>query len=419
MPPCHGPISPYNPVVAHALLSDFLSYLDFTEADVGRLAALRPRVAPRLSRVVDAFYQRLLSHPQARAIFTGGKAQLDRQRRALRQWLLELFEGTYDLAYYERHAQIGRAHVRVQLPQHYMVTSMNVIRIALISELNTLVPPVTLEDRLAVNKVLDLDLAIMLDSYLDDTHRQLRAIEHARFEARLSESEHLARVGQLAASLAHEIKNPLAGISGALQIIGAGLDIAHPHKEVIVEALNQIDRLDAAVKDLLIYARPRPPVKSPQPIAALVQRSLTLLREEPSMQAVRIRIEPLTRDAIAAVDDAQIQQVLANLLLNAAHACERDAEITCKYGEENGWVRIDVIDAGRGMSAEVVARAFEPFFTTKSKGTGLGLAICRRIVEAHGGTIDLESRPGAGTRVAIRLPKETESPRERAAAYYE
>ncbi|MFO0974215.1 MAG: protoglobin domain-containing protein [Phycisphaerae bacterium] len=391
--------------MSHSLLDDLKSYLGFTPVDGRLLAELGPLVTPRLVEVVDAFYDRLLSHPQARSIFTGGKVQIERQRRTLLSWTTDLFCGVYDADYFERRAAIGRTHVRVNLPQHYMVTSMNVIRL----ELHRLVGDLNRPDAAALldalDRVIDLDLAIMLETYRADMDQAMRYVERQRFEVRLSESEHLARVGRLAAALAHEIKNPLAGISGALQIIGAGLPGGHAHKAVITEALAQIDRLDAAVKDLLIYARPRVPVKELHRVSTLLQRSLTLLREEPSMQQVKIRVEPLSADAQAAVDDALFQQVLSNLLLNAAHACEPGAEVICRFGDVNGSTRIEVEDRGRGMSAEVLARAFEPFFTTKTKGTGLGLAICRRIVEAHGGTIELHSVTGRGTRAVIDLPR--------------
>jgi signal transduction histidine kinase len=232
----------------------------------------------------------------------------------------------------------------------------------------------------------------------------MQETELAQYEQRLSESEHLASIGQLAASLAHEIKNPLAGISGAIQILGAGLGEDHEHKEIITEALHQIDRLDAAVKDLLVYARPKPPMATRQSLNTIVERVLILLREEPSFRDVRLHCEGLEVDRQVIVDEAQMQQVLTNLLLNAAQACEEGGDVTLRIRPLQSKVRIIIEDTGTGMPTEVLARTFEPFFTTKSKGTGLGLPICRRIMEAHSGTIDIQSVIARGTRVTVEIP---------------
>jgi signal transduction histidine kinase len=285
-----------------------------------------------------------------------------------------------------------------------MFTAMNVIRLGLSSKVRELRPSDVDRKLSALHKLLDLELAIMNETYREDLVSRLRAVERDHYQVKLSKSEHLAAVGELAASLAHEIKNPLAGISGAIQILGQELDDSHPHKEIIEESLRQIDRLDAAVKDLLIYARPKPPVTAPVSIHQLIQRALVLLREEPAFRGVRIECDPVENDALVEIGESQIQQVLTNLLINAAHACQNGGAIQCRVTPTQASKRIVIQDNGIGMTPNVLERAFEPFYTTKAKGTGLGLAICKRIVESHGGTITLESRPGRGTRVIIELP---------------
>jgi signal transduction histidine kinase len=131
-----------------------------------------------------------------------------------------------------------------------------------------------------------------------------------------------------------------------------------------------------------------------------------LLRQEPALQKVTVRCEGLDCETEALIDDAQIQQVITNLLLNAADACEKGGEVSVGVSSRNGLVRIEVADQGTGMSAAEAERAFEPFFTTKARGTGLGLPICKRIIEAHDGRITLESELGKGTGVLIELPGE-------------
>jgi signal transduction histidine kinase len=247
----------------------------------------------------------------------------------------------------------------------------------------------------------------MNGTYREDLVRQVEEVQHAKFEQRLSESEHLATVGRLAATLAHEIKNPLAGISGAIQILGAGLDEEHPHKEIISEALRQIDRLDAAVKDLLVYARPKPPSMRRVDLNLLLERVLILFHQEPAFREVSVHCEGLNGNHELQVDEVQIQQVVSNLMINAAHACEHGGEVCCRISRLKSSIRIVIEDNGTGMPSEVLSRVFEPFFTTKSRGTGLGLPICQRIVEAHGGTIDIVSELGKGSRVTVDIPSQS------------
>jgi len=139
-------------------------------------------------------------------------------------------------------------------------------------------------------------------------------------------------------------------------------------------------------------------------VGAAVERTLRLLREEPAFQQIDIHREGLDCPAETLIDETQFQQVITNLLLNAAHACERGGDITVRVGGSNGIVRVEVVDTGKGMSRTEAERAFEPFFTTKAKGTGLGLPICKRIIDAHDGRIELHSREGKGTRILIELP---------------
>ncbi|HVP10670.1 MAG TPA: ATP-binding protein [Phycisphaerae bacterium] len=390
--------------MAGEIFEEIRQYVGFTAEDAAALAQLREPLRPYLPGIVKQFYEVIDRLPKALQVLTGSGAELGRLREATLNWLIELFSGTYDARYYEERCDIGRAHLRVGMPQHYMFAAMNVLRLALVERIQAL----QLDDGpgkiAALHRLLDIELAIMNDAYREDFVRRIQEREHAQYQQRLSESEHLASVGQLAASLAHEIKNPLAGISGAIQILGSGLSENHPHKEIIGEALRQIDRLDAAVKDLLVYARPKPPNTKKQSLDAIIERALILLREEPAFRSVRVHCKGLDGEHQVVVDEAQIQQVVSNLLLNAAHACENDGEITCRVRQLPAKIRIIVEDNGKGMPPEVLARVFEPFFTTKARGTGLGLPICKRIVEAHGGTIDIQSVVGKGTRVTVEIP---------------
>lgn len=404
--PRRAGIRQYNHGMAADFLNDVKLYLGFGTQDAADLASLLPVLNPSLPDVVDTFYTSILRHPGAAAALTGGGPELHRLRQTLYAWLRELFCGVYDQRYFEQRCEIGRAHVRIELPQRYMFTAMNVVRLALVQKLEALRLPDSARKIAALHKILDLELAIMNETYREDVIKRVNEVQHALYEQKLSESEHLATVGQLAASLAHEIKNPLAGISGAIQVLGAGLDDRHPHKEIISEALRQIDRLDAAVKDLLVYARPKPPSTTRVNLNDLIERALILFRQEPAFRNVRVRCEGLNCEHEAQVDEAQMQQVLSNLLINAAHACERGGDICCRITRLESCFRIVIEDNGIGIPADILPRIAEPFFTTKSRGTGLGLSICQRIVEAHRGVMSFASEVGKGTRVTLEIPVE-------------
>ncbi len=378
--------------------------IGFLDEDARSVRSLAKFAQPFIPPIVEHFYDFLQQDDDAHAIFTGGEDQIDRLRVALANWLEELFVGIYDKVYYENRLRIGHTHVRVGLPQHYMIVGMQLVWKELESKLQETTSPDIQEKLRSLHKLLMLDLTIMLDSYKDSYSEQIRETERSAVEEKLTRAEHLAEIGQLAASLAHEIKNPLAGISGAIQIMRETLAIDDPHRPILLEVLGQISRLDAVVKDLLFYARPTPPRKERASIDDIVIRVLRLLREEPAMQRLHIEQNNNQGQAIAYVDSLQIEQLLLNLLLNAAHASADEDVIELTLGQTVDHVQLMVKDHGAGMSPETIKHAFEAFFTTKAKGTGLGLSICRRIVEAHGGRIKLESEINVGTTVKIDLP---------------
>ncbi|MHC4064905.1 MAG: ATP-binding protein [Planctomycetota bacterium] len=379
-------------------------FVGFGKADVEHLAFLAKPVRQFLPEIAECFYAALERDPLARAVLEATGVPDQRLRSTLRQWMVELFEGSYDREYYQRRVNIGRVHVAIQMPEHLMIAAMSILRSELTRRIRSLGLNETEAKLNAVHKLLDLELTLMLQTYHAEASDRIRAADRAELQARLAESEHLANVGQLAATLAHEIKNPLAGISGAIQVIGSSLPPGSPHKEVIGEVLSEIDRLDATARDLLIYARPKPPLRKKLRVGQLLQDTLMQLRQEPTVQGLRIHGDGLECAAEALVDDTQFRQVISNLLLNAAHACEKGGEVTFRVSSEEGMVRIEVGDTGIGIPAEAVPHTFEPFYTTKAKGTGLGLPICRWIVESHGGRIRLESERGEGTTVTIELP---------------
>jgi PAS domain S-box-containing protein len=213
----------------------------------------------------------------------------------------------------------------------------------------------------------------------------------------------LAAVGEFAAVVAHEVRNPLAGIRNAVQLIAADLPPASDSIGLSHDIVVRIDSLNAVIGDLLLFARPRTPTLVPVVLQTLLSDVASAFAQDPAMQGVSV---VLTGPADLAIDgdEDQLRLVFLNLFVNAGQAMEGQGTLTIAIEEAGRAASIAVEDTGPGIPADARARIFEPFFTTKHRGTGLGLPTVKRIVEAHHGTIAIEDRPGGGTRVRVVLP---------------
>lgn len=223
-----------------------------------------------------------------------------------------------------------------------------------------------------------------------------------RTEEKLREQAALARLGQMAAVVAHEVKNPIAGIRGALQVIASRMPPDSRDKPVVGDIIARLDALNGIVHDLLIFARPRALRSEPVDLRSLIQGTLGLLRRDPAY--VSLDVEVAGDDAVIAADAEQLQIVLQNVIINAAQAMGGTGRITISIRRDDGEWTMSIADQGPGMPPEVREKVFEPFFSTKHRGTGLGLPIARRIAEAHGGRIDIDTPATGGTTVTIALP---------------
>jgi len=221
-------------------------------------------------------------------------------------------------------------------------------------------------------------------------------------EATLRAQTALVQLGKMAAIVAHEVRNPLAGIRGAMQVIGKRLAAGSPEQGIAAEVVTRIDTLNDIVQDLLVFARPKQPELQTIPVRLLLNDTVSLLREDPRFRDVPMVIEQ--SDAQIVVDPEQVKLVLLNLLINSAQAMEGKGQITVQVGASKDWQELRVIDQGPGIPDEAREHLFEPFFTTKHRGTGLGLATARRIIQGHGGEITLECPPSGGTIALVRLP---------------
>jgi two-component system, NtrC family, sensor histidine kinase HydH len=227
-----------------------------------------------------------------------------------------------------------------------------------------------------------------------------------QMERQLLERERLAAVGELAAMVAHEVRNPLAGIRGGCEILLEGYTKGDPRHEIGVEIIHQVDRLTRTVHDLLTFARPRAIDPVPTDIHALIERILQNLRDDPENTGVEVVRDFAEDVSIAHVDGRQMEQVLLNLVINAIQATQRKGRVTIATRAHHRQLVITVEDDGPGIPADKIGHIFQPFFTTRAQGTGLGLAIVKKIVEAHRGRIEAASIPGAGARFTMTLPRE-------------
>lgn len=221
-------------------------------------------------------------------------------------------------------------------------------------------------------------------------------------EQQLFEQGALIKLGEMAAVVAHEVKNPLAGIAGAIQVIGERFDPGSAERGVVGEILARIAALNGTVNDLLLFSRPRSPRPSPISLRSLVDASISLLAADP--QGAGVRVDSRVDDIAIRVDPEMLKPALFNLLLNGAQAMGGHGALHIRARRAEGLCEISIADEGPGIPPELRERVFEPFMTTKHRGTGLGLSIARRVAEAHGGRIRLECPPGGGTTVTFSVP---------------
>jgi PAS domain S-box-containing protein len=218
-------------------------------------------------------------------------------------------------------------------------------------------------------------------------------------EAQLRDQAALAQLGQLAAVVAHEVRNPLAGLKASLQVFEQLLPADLSEREIVGPMIDRIDELNAKVQDILTYARPSQPKLQPFDIGPLIHEVASNARAESSCSEIRVNGE----SAIVTGDPEMVRAALLNLLLNACQASGGAAvELTTRTGD--GFYEIAVLDRGPGIPEDLREHVFEPFVTTKPRGTGLGLAIARRLMSLQSGSVTLSDRQGGGTAAVLRLP---------------
>ncbi len=250
-------------------------------------------------------------------------------------------------------------------------------------------------------------LITSFDSMVDKLDTAKKELEQYHFQ-QMERADRLASVGEMAAGIAHEIKNPLTGIAAAITIIKEDFEPDDPRTEVVNEVLEQIKRLDKTVNDLLFFGKPAPPEPTFVNLNGILEKTLAFASQYKSGRNVEKRLELEANLPPVYVDPKQMQQVFLNLILNALQAMQNSGVLTIGtiLYESGGrkWARISIADTGPGIPAQLLPKIFTPFFTTKAQGTGLGLAICHKLVTQHGGELNVMSEDGAGTVFTVDLP---------------
>jgi len=386
--------------MAETLFEELKRYVGFGARDEQSLVGLHAIAHPHFPRIARVFYDRILEHEGARRALEGGESQVGHLRGTLQVWMDQLLRGPWDEAYFALRCRIGRMHVRISLPQHYMFGAMNVLR----QELNAIIDsayldqPETLHSaRAGLGRILDLELAIMLHTYRED------------LLAQQAKHERLATFGQLVGSIGHELRNPLGVIETSLYILRsrAGPSIDERTTKHLDRIGEQVGIANHIVSDLLDMIRDRPLQRQEVWLDEVWQEALKAVA---CPETVRVSAEGLVALPPVHGDAGQLRQVFVNLLENAVQALEESGGEVTLVGatRESGGVELVLEDSGPGVSDVIRGRLFEPLMTTKARGIGLGLPLVRRILERHGGTITYAPRAGAGARFVIELPSTPE-----------
>jgi two-component system sensor histidine kinase PilS (NtrC family) len=219
----------------------------------------------------------------------------------------------------------------------------------------------------------------------------------------MRQADRLATVGRMAANIAHEIRNPLASLTGAIEVLTNPLTAEDARERLSQIVARESERLNHIIKNFLEYARPAPLSIATFDVAAAVEEVLLLLEHRASPGSLKV-IREFAPSIPWPVDPQQFRQILWNLCLNAVEAMPDGGELRVSAAVRGGTLEVAVSDTGDGIGVADLSHVFEPFFSTKPEGTGLGLALVHRIVQDHGGEIDVRSSPGIGTTFTLTLP---------------
>jgi two-component system, NtrC family, sensor kinase len=367
-------------------------WVGWTEEDARRVAATAELVVPHLVPLIDDFYDEIGRHPNARKVITGGQPQIERLKGTLRQWLRELVSGRYDRDYVARRWHVGWRHVEIGLEQVYANVALSRLRTGLKRILHENwrgVAKELHETLLALNKLIDLDLAIIEDAY------------QYEYYSRLQRSERMAAIGQVAGGVAHELRNPLNVVKTSVYFL---LNARNPSPEKKTEHLHRIEKhvmvADSTITALSNFAKLPVPNRVPFAVEQCVRDAVDIT---PLPDIIHVAIDCPSSLPPALADSDQVRIVFANLIRNAREAMPEGGRLTVTARAVDGGIETLVADTGVGIPADLLSRVMEPLYSTKARGLGLGLSIARAILEKNGGSLRVASEPGKGSTFTVFL----------------
>lgn len=383
------------------LLDHFKKYVEFGEADVERLRQLRGDLEPQFPELIDAVLESLHLHGRMEPLLELGR-ETERVRSTFLSWLEATFSGSMDEAYIESQRQIGRRCHAYDLDPEYALCVMNVLRTQLVRLLLETEIEVPLDRALeSIERVIDLNVALVIDSYWSEMK---------------SEKDEVGT--KLAASMAHEIRNPLNAVELHLTLLQRRLSEARTDPEkclpMIDEIRSELQRIETLTQKITRFTRPNFVLKNWYETESFVSELESSYADTLETRNIEFNID--LGDSIRIYCDAtQLKQALANILRNAMESIEDEGEISLEVRTEGNETTISISDNGEGLETGATRRIFELFYTTKPAGTGLGLPAAKRIVDEHGGAIDVRSNAAGGTTVDVVLPHPKRPETERAA----
>jgi signal transduction histidine kinase len=384
-------------------LAEVISYVELGEREIELLRKLHPVLEPHFSKIADRFYKAVAENPGAAAVISGPD-QLERLRCSLVDWMSSGLLGPYDNKFYDKRSRIGRRHVQIGLAQQYMFTAMNVVRTAYVEQIVAGLPlDVACASVRAVNKLLDIELAVMLRHYQLDSEEKLLSRE------RRIQSDRLTAMQTLSAGLAHEVRNPLNAARLQLELLDRRIRRQFGDDNRLTEptalANIELERLTNLLNDFLSFARPPELHIHEHDVIEIGRHVIDLEKPLAQQRGVELTFHEVP-PIFAHVDSGKIHQIIQNLVRNGLEASHYGGHVglwITSGGPENT-VHIRVTDHGGGIPADVLPRIYEPFFSTKETGTGMGMAIVHSLISMHGGKIEIETGSN-GTRFDVTIPQ--------------